>query len=178
MFPRPPEIASRPGANETRIAGVIEKASTAKRAMSEAAVSVRAFKSSPWRYGMFASILAGMRSASRCIVQRDIRRPSSPPATTSTVASVTNWPMRREREAPSAPRTASSRFRASERTSSRLTTFTQAINSSSAAPREQRQQNRRKVAEDDFRESFDARALSAIRVGILPFQLMRDGRHL
>ena len=53
---------------------------------------------------------------------------------TSTTASVTICAMSRALEAPSALRTASSRLRPSERTSSRLDTLTQPIASSRPAP--------------------------------------------
>ena len=61
-------------------------------------------------------------------------RPSKLPAATSARPSVNNCAANRAGDAPNAPRTAISRFRLSERTSSRLETFTHAINSSNPAP--------------------------------------------
>jgi hypothetical protein len=60
--------------------------------------------------------------------------PSTLATATSVSPSVTNCRSRRAREAPRAPRTTISRLRLSDRTSSRLATFTVAMSSSSADP--------------------------------------------
>ena len=60
--------------------------------------------------------------------------PSAQPMLASSMPSVMNCRTSRRGDAPSAPRTAISRLRVSDRTSSRLATFTLAISSSNAAP--------------------------------------------
>ena len=83
---------------------------------------------------MRAIMSMGMSLESSCIAHQAAARPSALPADASTSPSVTNWPIRRARDAPSELRTAISLLRLSERTSSRLDTFTAAINSSRPAP--------------------------------------------
>ncbi len=61
-------------------------------------------------------------------------KPTTLPIATSTRPSVKNCAASRTGEAPSAPRTAISRLRLSERTNSKLDTFTHAISSSNPAP--------------------------------------------
>ena len=79
---------------------------------------------------------------------------------------------------PCAPRTAISRRRLSERTSSRLDTLTQAITSSNAAPASRDQQNGANVADDHLAQRLDHGALAAIGIGILLLQLRRDRLNL
>ena len=69
-----------------------------------------------------------------CIPACATASPSRPPAKASASPSVVNCRISRMRDAPSAPRTAISRLRLSDRTSNRLDTFTQAITSSNPAP--------------------------------------------
>ena len=92
--------------------------------------------------------------------------------------SVTNWPSRRAREAPSELRTAISRLRLSERTSSRLVTLTRGDEQQQSRSAEQHQEDRADVADDDFGERCQSGALVAIGIGILLFEAAGDGFHL
>ena len=68
------------------------------------------------------------------MINAPVSNPAALPAIESSKASVMNCRTRRRGVAPSAPRTAISRLRLSDRTSSRLATFTQAISRSNPAP--------------------------------------------
>ena len=91
--------------------------------------------------------------------------------------SVTNWRTRRGRDAPRAPRTAISRRRLSERTSSKLDTFTHAISSSKPAPASSTSRIGRTSPTITSRQRFDAATLAAIGVGILLLQLRGNRLH-
>ncbi len=104
--------------------------------------------------------------------------PSRLPAATSTSPSVNNCAASRAGDAPRAPRTAISRFRLSERTSSRLETFTHAISNSKPAPPSSASRIGRHVPDNRLIERNHARALAAVRVRILPLQLFRNRRHI
>ena len=96
------------------------------------------------------------------------RASSSPAAaahSASTTLSVSSWRTMRPRPAPSAVRTAISRARAAPRASSRLATLPQAISSTSADRREQRQQPLPDVADEllDERHRPEADGLVVFR---------------
>ena len=74
---------------------------------------------------------AGIESRIRSTPQAASSSPRAPPAAASTRLSTRSWRTRTVRPAPRAERTASSRSRSPERTSTRLATLTQAISSTS-----------------------------------------------
>ncbi len=75
-------------------------------------------------------------------------------------------------------RTATSRLRLSERTSSRPTTLTLAITQQQCRRPPGAPEGRPDVPHDDVGQGDDGRALAAIGVGVLGFQTLRDGFHV
>ncbi len=138
VFPEEPRVPSarpsRSSLNRTRTAGASEKSAVASSARTPAQAATRAFRPTPSRYGIRARMSSEMSPKSSCTALLAKSRPSALPEATRTRASVTNWRISRPFDAPRVLRTASSRLRPSERTSSRLTTLTHAMASSSPAP--------------------------------------------
>ena len=133
--PRSPSaMPARTSERARRSMGASEQTTVAASAIAPAHASTRTFRPTPLRNGIDASIGAGMSPRRTCISQPEIVTPATLPSPTSTRLSVTNCRTSRAFEAPSALRTASSRLRLSERTSTRLATLTQAMSSSRPAP--------------------------------------------
>ena len=114
--------------------GGSEQSSVASSAIAAAQITTRALRPAPARNGIDAIICAGTSPMSTCISHCERAMPTILPAKTSTIPSVMNWRTNLPFDAPRALRTASSRPRLSERTSTRLATFTHPISRSSPAP--------------------------------------------
>ena len=114
--------------------GGSEHSSVASSAIAAAQITTRALRPTPARNGIDAIICAGTSPASTCISHCERATPTTLPAQTSTIPSVMNWRTSLPFDTPRALRTASSRPRLSERTSTRLATFTHPISRSSPAP--------------------------------------------
>ena len=180
MVPAEPRLPSdndaRRSDSEIREAGISVNSAAAKRETPQAKATTRGLKPSPRKYGIPTIMSRGISRVSSAILQCAASRPSPAPASINTRPSVTNWLISRPRDAPKPLRTAISRRRLSERTTSRLATFTLAISSSSPGAAQQHQQDRANVAHDHIRQRRHVRALPAIGIGVLTLQLLRD-RH-
>ena len=133
--PRLPSARScRISGEVNRIAGVNENKIAASAAIAAAKISTRGCNPSSCKNGIDPTIAAGTSRTSSCIVQLASASPSTAAAATNKNPSVTNCRINRDGDAPSAVRTAISRRRVSERTSTRLATLIVAMISSSAAP--------------------------------------------
>ena len=168
-----PDWVREPAARPPCISPSCARSTGARPKRSAAAAATAAMNQRTWlfsarsrRKGMFAAMVAGMRLRSRRIAPAARPTPSSVPPMTSTEPSARNWRTSRPRSAPSARRTAISRVRLSERTRSRLATFT---------PRDEEQQRRPTEEQEQHRDGRSRRSFRSGSTRLAPWPRFESG---